>query len=264
MLWKEPLVEDSLVFVLPDGRSAHVAPPSARLIYERLWDFGIGAGVATAAARISDALRSNPSLRVDVVFSEREAPPLLEAAKSHPPTWASLNDPGALDSISLDERRQLATTCLELVEGFRGEYQGEKLRGLIGELEHLRDRLWAMTARDLLRNASDRVACGWSQGADARAVDGCPVDVLDPDAASWSLLGALQSAAFAGPEAQVEEIRLAVAAIAELIADPSLTHWNDQPERTAQDVHTVLARAEALTTEAAWSGTGRDGEPLTN
>jgi hypothetical protein len=248
------MVKDSLVFVLPSGRSAKVAPRPARLIYERLWDLGVGAGVATAAARISDALRSNPSLRADVVFSERELLPLLDAAKAHPPTWARLTDPGTLDTISLDERRRLVARCLELLEGFSGEYEGEKPRALIDDLERLRDRLWAMTARELLREAGDRVASGLSQGADARAVDGCPVDVLDPDAASWSLLGALQGAAFAGPEAQVEEIRLAVAAIAELIADPSLTHWNDRSERTSQEVHTVLARAEALTTQAACSG----------
>jgi hypothetical protein len=246
-------VEDSLVFVLPNGRSANVAPGSARLIYDRLWDLGAGAGVAIAAARISDALRGNPALRANVAFSEREVPPLLEAAKSHPPTWASLTDPGTFDTISLDERRRLAATCLELIEGFNGEHQGEKLRGPIGDLQRLQDRLRAITAGELLRNAGDRVASGWSQGADARAVDGCPVDVLDPDAVSWSLLGALQSAAFLGPEVEVDEITLAVAAVAELIDDPSLTHWNDRPERTSQEVHTVLARAEALTTQVACS-----------
>ena len=244
-------MEDSLVFVLPDGRSARVARYSARLIYDRLWDIG-SAGVATAAARISDGLRTNPSLHANLVFSEREALPLLDAAKAHPPTWARLAGPGTLDTISLDERRRLAATCLELLERARGESEGEKLRAPGGDLERLRDRLWAMTARELLRDAGDRVASGWSQGADARAVDGCPVDVLDPGAASWSLLGALQGAAFAGPEAQVEEIRVAVGAIAELIADPSLTHWNDRPERTSQEVHAVLARAEALTTQAAF------------
>lgn len=246
-------MEHPLVFVLPNGRSVSVAPVSARLIYDRLWDLGLGAGVATAAVRISDALRDDPRLRSEAVFAEREIPPLLEAAKAHPPTWASLTDPGTLDAISLDERRQLVARCLELLEGFSEEYEDEKLRKLIGDLERLRDRIWAMTARELLRDAGDRVACGWSQGADARAVNGCSVDVLDPDAACWSLLGALQSAALAGPGAQVEEIRFAVAAIAVLIADPSLTHWNDRPERTSQEVHTVLARAEALTMQAACS-----------
>ena len=53
------MVEDSLVFVLPNGRSADVAPHLARLIYDRLWSLGVCAGVATAAVRISDALRGN-------------------------------------------------------------------------------------------------------------------------------------------------------------------------------------------------------------
>jgi hypothetical protein len=63
----------------------------------------------------------------------------------------------------------------------------------------------------------------------------------------WSLLGALQAAAFAGHVARVEEITIAVAAIAELIVDPSLAHWNDESNRTQQEVHAVLEGAEALT-----------------
>ena len=240
------MVESSLRFVLPDDRSAMVAPVPARLICDRLWDLGIAAGAATAAAQISDALRSSPPFRGDVVFGDRELRPLLEAAKVHPPTWARLADPGALESISRGERRRLAATCLELIDDLAAEHEGEKLRALVADLERLCDRLRAMTGRELLRDASDRVASGWSQGAEARALDGHPVDVLDPDAASWSLLGALQGAAFAGPEAQADEIRFAVAALAELITDPSLAHWNDRAERTPHEVHTVLARAEAL------------------
>lgn len=247
------MVEDSLRFVLPDDRSATVAPVPARLICDRLWDLGVVAGAATAAVRISDALRSSPSLQGDVVFCDREVLPLLEAARSYPPTWARLIDPGALETVPRDERRQLVGTCLGLIDDLAAEYEGEKLRALIDDLERLRDRLQAMTARELLRDAGDRVASGWSQGAEARAQDGRPVDVLDPDAASWSLLGALQGAAFVSPEAQVDEIRFAVAALAELIIDPSLAHWNDLPERTPHEVHTVLARAEALTTQAARS-----------
>lgn len=244
------MVEHPLVFVLPNGRSATVASAPARLIYDRLWTLGIGAGVATAAARISDALRSRQPERADVLFSERESAALVEAAKSHPPTWAQLTEPGVLETISRAERHRLVVRCLELIDDFTSEPEDEKLRALVGDLERLRDRLRAMTARELLHDAGDRVASGWTQGADARAVDGHPVDVLDPDAVSWSLLGALQGAAFAGPEAQVDEIRFAVGAIAEFIVDPSLTHWNDEPERTSHEVHSLLARAEALTAQA--------------
>jgi hypothetical protein len=244
------MLEDSLRFVLPSERSATVEPVPARLICERLWGLGVTPGAATAAVQISDALRSSPPLRGDVVFCAREVLALLEAAKSHPPTWARLIDPGTLETVSRDERRQLVATCLELIDDLAAKYEGEKLRRLLDDLERLRDRLQAMTGRELLRDAGDRVASGWSQGTEARALDGRPVDVLDADAVSWSLLGALQGAAFASPGAQVGEIRFAVAALAELITDPSLTHWNDCPERSSHEVRAVLTRAEALAAHA--------------
>ena len=244
------MLEDSLRFVLPSQRSATVAPVPARLICERLWDLGVAAGAATAAVQIGDALRSSPRLRRDIVFCDREVLAVLEAAKSHPPTWARLIDPGALETVSRDERRQLVATCLELIDDLAAEYEAEKLRGLLDDLERLRDRLQAMTGRELLRDAGERVASGWSQGTAARALDGRPVDVLDADAVSWSLLGALQGAAFAGPGAQVGEIRFAFAALAELITDPSLAHWNDCPERSLHEVRAVLTHAEALAAHA--------------
>jgi len=244
------MVEDSLRFVLPNDRSASVAPVPARLICDRLWDLGVFAGAATAAVQISDALRTSSPLRGDVVFSDREVLPLLEAAKSHPPTWARLIDPGTLETVSRGERSQLVATCLELIDDLAAESQDEQPRGALDDLERLRDRLQAMTGRELLRDASDLVASGWSQGTEARALDGRPVDVLHPDAVSWSLLGALQGAAFAVPEAQVGEIGVAVAALAELIADPSLAHWNDCPGRSLQEVRTALARAETLVAHA--------------
>jgi hypothetical protein len=241
------MLDDSLVFVLPNGRAAEVAPRPARLICDRLWDLGITAGAVTAAARISVALHSRPLFRAGLTFSEREMPPVIEAAKAHPPTWARLVAPGTLDTVSLDERRQLVDACLELIEALNAEDEHEKLRALVDELERLRDQLRAMTARELLHDAAGRVAAGWAQGAEARASGGRAVDVLDPDAASWSLLGALQAAAFSGQEPHVEEIKLAVAAIAELIDDPSLAHWNDRPERTQVQVHSLLTHAEQLT-----------------
>lgn len=240
------MLDDSLVFALPNGRSAEVAPRPARLICDRLWELGVTAGAATAATRISDALHSHRAFRADIRFSEREAPPVIEAAKTHPPTWARLVAPGTLDTISLDERRQLVDTCLVLIEGLNADDEHEKLRSLIGEIERLRDQLRAMTARELLHDAASRVAAGWTQGVDARTADQHPVDPLNPDAASWSLLGALQATAFTGQGAHVEEIKLAVAAIAELITDPSLAHWNDQPKRTQDEVHALLEHAETL------------------
>src|SRR4029078_8415258 len=58
----------SLVFVLPDGRSAEIGEPSARLICDRLWDQGIAAGAATAATRISHALDTHTPFSGRVCF----------------------------------------------------------------------------------------------------------------------------------------------------------------------------------------------------
>lgn len=82
-------MSESLVFVLPDGRSAQISPPSARLICDRLWDLRITPGAAQAAARISEALHTHPLYWRDVAFSEREVPPLLEASEVTPPVWIS-------------------------------------------------------------------------------------------------------------------------------------------------------------------------------
>lgn len=78
------MLESSLVFALPDGRTAEVASRPARLICDRLWELGITAGAATAAARIGDALQGSPLIRADLAFSEREMPPVIEAAKTPP------------------------------------------------------------------------------------------------------------------------------------------------------------------------------------
>jgi hypothetical protein len=245
------MVEDSLIFVLPDGRSTEVSSRSANLIYNRLWELGVSAGAATAAMRIGDALNHglNPFRATEVAFTEREVAPLIEAAKSYPPTWRSLAEPGALETISLAQRRQLLDTCLELIDGLNADVDHGKLRALVVELERVRDQLRAMSAREMLHAAAERVAFGWCQGTEARASDGRPVEVTDPQAVLWSLLGALQAADVAGHVARVEEITIAVAAIAELIVDPSLAHWNDESNRTQQEVHAVLEGAEALTAQ---------------
>ena len=239
-------MNDALVFQLPDGRSAEVAPRPARLIYARLWELGIRPGAATAAARISDALHKRASSHPEVAFTHREADALIEAAKSHPPTWVGLSAPGTLSIISIAERRRLVDTCLELIDSLDAGGDA-KLRALVDDLARLRDRLRSVTARELLTGAAGRVALGWCQGAEARAPDGRSVDVLDMNAASWSLLGALQAESCGDPQLDLEEIAVAVGAIAQLISDPSLADWNDVTERTQDDVHSLLERAETLT-----------------
>jgi hypothetical protein len=94
-------LSDSLVFVLPDGRSAQVGAPSARLICDRLWELGLVPGAATAAARISDALHSNLLIdRARLAFSEREVTPLIEASQVHPATWMTLLQGDDLADVS--------------------------------------------------------------------------------------------------------------------------------------------------------------------
>ena len=79
---------DSLVFVLPDGRSARIPSRSAQLICNRLWQLGITPGASLAAARITETLRTDPLFWKDLAFSRREVSPLLEASKIAPPQWS--------------------------------------------------------------------------------------------------------------------------------------------------------------------------------
>ena len=104
---------------MPLHYSAQVGARAARLICDRLWDFGITPGAATAAARISDALHSHPAMRGDVTFTEREVAPLLDASNLDP----------------------LHDTCVEVIDRLTADGQHHKLRALITDLERIRDNL---------------------------------------------------------------------------------------------------------------------------
>jgi hypothetical protein len=101
-----------------------------------------------------------------------------------------------------------------------------------------------MDGSELLHEAGALVTAGWCQGAPARDAAGAPIDVLARAAASWSLLGALQAATFRDASTRLSDVGLAVAAIAELIEDPCLAHWNDEAARTQLDVIALLDHAE--------------------
>ncbi|MDX6475348.1 MAG: hypothetical protein QOH95_859 [Gaiellaceae bacterium] len=107
-----------------------------------------------------------------------------------------------------------------------------------------------MNGSELLHEAGALVASGWCQGAEARTLAGEAVEASDESAVSWSLLGALQAAAVSDDSTRMEDIGVAVAAIAELIVDPSLAHWNDVPTRTQSVVAELLDRAESLAEDA--------------
>jgi hypothetical protein len=106
-----------------------------------------------------------------------------------------------------------------------------------------------MGGSKLLHEAGVLVEQGWCQGTEARDANGHAIAVDASGAESWSLLGALQAAAFADPSMELHTISGAVAALAELIVDPSLANWNDSQGRTKLDVLNVLKGAELLAFE---------------
>ena len=99
----------------------------------------------------------------------------------------------------------------------------------------------------LLRRARELNGSGWTQGADARAADGTPLEPWSDVAIAWSLLGALV-AALEEAEAQSQglpltALALALDALAGFVDDDSLARWNDAPERTSSQVESALAAA---------------------
>jgi hypothetical protein len=103
-----------------------------------------------------------------------------------------------------------------------------------------------MSGSELLREAGALVALGWCQHAEARTQHGAAVDIAAGNAAEWSLLGALQTVTFRDSSTSIEDLREALTAIAEVIDDPSLSDWNDDPDRTQEEVTDMLERAEGL------------------
>jgi hypothetical protein len=106
-----------------------------------------------------------------------------------------------------------------------------------------------MNGSQLLHDAGELVEKGWCQGTEARDSSGHATDVTAASAASWSLLGALQATTVANPSTELQDIGDAVAALAELIVDPSLANWNDAATRTKLEVLRVLRDAEVLALE---------------
>lgn len=103
-----------------------------------------------------------------------------------------------------------------------------------------------MTGTELLREAEALVQLGWCQHATARTLNGAAVDVSSGNAAQWSLLGALQAVTFRDSSTSLDDLRDAMMSIADLIDDPSLADWNDDPNRTQADVQGLLGRASRL------------------
>src|ERR1700747_1991254 len=96
-----------------------------------------------------------------------------------------------------------------------------------------------MSGSELLHEAGALVALGWCQQAEAPSLHGGAVAVAAANAAEWSLLGALQTVTFRD-STSLDDLRTALTAIAELIEDPSLAGWNDEPARAQDDVRHPL------------------------
>ena len=109
----------------------------------------------------------------------------------------------------------------------------------------------AELAASLLARAAAYVRQGWCQGNDARDSAGRPVRPWDQAAAHWSLLGAL-IAVIDGPRAIADAnlppapLAVAMAALADLIDDASLSGWNDAPSRNQLEVAAVLETAQLM------------------
>lgn len=101
-----------------------------------------------------------------------------------------------------------------------------------------------MDAAEVLEETRKLIEAGWCRGSDARDAAGAAVAPGDPAAIEWSLLGALGVVA-AQSKVALEELATALAALAGVIADPSLSHWNDEPGRTQETVLATLARASS-------------------
>jgi hypothetical protein len=106
------------------------------------------------------------------------------------------------------------------------------------------------TGRKLLTHARELIASSWTQHAEARNADGLAVDPWDPDAVSWSLLGALvagyeRDVWISGPAAALEELVHTCLLLGDILDSDSLEEWNDAAARCRRDVLDALDDAAA-------------------
>jgi len=102
----------------------------------------------------------------------------------------------------------------------------------------------------ILAGAGALLRQGWCQGADARDEDGDAVPGWDPEATSWSVLGALLGSqgpgARAAQQIPVQALASAAAAVGRAAEAYSLKTWNDAENRTHADVLAAIDRAILL------------------
>jgi hypothetical protein len=105
----------------------------------------------------------------------------------------------------------------------------------------------ASTALELLTLARDRIASGWTQGAEARTDAGDPIDPWRPSATVWSLLGTIvasyEELSQRDLEFGLDQLAAALHRLSAFVDDDSLVRWNDAPGRTQADVLDALGHA---------------------
>jgi len=102
---------------------------------------------------------------------------------------------------------------------------------------------------EILAEARDLVSSGWCRGADARDRTGQPVEAWSPGARSWSILGAVVAAAELPSDlngTRLGPLRQALGALAEVIEEPMLMSWNDDPGMTQAEVVQTLEAAREI------------------
>ncbi len=100
---------------------------------------------------------------------------------------------------------------------------------------------------NVLKGAQGRLArpeC-WTQGSAARDVLGRKVDFRDPTAVCFCLLGAIWAECDDGYKHDYDDVFRDLLRTAEPAIGPShsVADWQDMPERTHQEVLSVLSRA---------------------
>jgi hypothetical protein len=99
-----------------------------------------------------------------------------------------------------------------------------------------------LRGQDVLRETARLVEIGWCKGADARDGAGLAVRPHDRAAVAWSLLGALALVSDM-PDVGLAALTDALGGIASVIRDPSLSAWNDRPDRTQAQMLLMLEHA---------------------
>jgi hypothetical protein len=100
----------------------------------------------------------------------------------------------------------------------------------------------------LPQHARRLIERGWTQHADARAVDDSVVHPCDSRAVSWSLLGSLVAAVehiaeSEGEQAAIAQLGRTCILLADIVDTDSLERWNDASDRLCDDVIVALDHA---------------------